>query len=109
MGTAVFLQLLMEGPPQFYIVSMSKDFIDWVVEVLTKKSFMQDVHIRQNSEGLWRIETSNQYNILKLIAIVYNQPFGMSRKYLKLRKTFRDYNSDALLNKDDCIVQTTAE
>lgn len=97
------------GGAQFYIVSMSKSFIDWIVEVLVKRFFMQDIHIRQSSEGLWRLETSNQYNILKLIAIVYNQPYGMSRKYLKLRKTFRDYNSDALLNKDDCIVQTTTE
>lgn len=95
------------GGAQFYIVSMSKPFIEWIIDILTKRFFMQDIHIRQNSEGMWRIETSNQYNVLKLIAIVYNQPFGMNRKYLKLRKTFRDYNSDALLDKDDCIVQTT--
>ena len=29
------------------------------------------------------------------------------RKYNKLRKTFRDYNNDALLDKVDGIVQTT--
>ena len=49
------------------------------------------------------------YNILKLIALVYNKPFGMNRKYNNLRKTFRDYNNDALLDKDDGIVQTTTE
>ncbi len=33
----------------------------------------------------------------------------MSRKYKELRTTFRDYNHDALLDKDDCIVQTTTD
>ena len=32
--------------------------------------------------------------------------YGMVRKYNLLRKTFRDYNNDALLDKDDGIVQT---
>lgn len=31
----------------------------------------------------------------------------MNRKYKDLRKTFRDYNGDALLDKDEGIVQTT--
>ena len=70
---------------------------------------MDDISIRVNGEGLYRIETANQYNILKLIALVYNKPFGMNRKYTNLRKTFRDYNNDALLDKDDGIVQTTTE
>lgn len=48
-------------------------------------------------------------DLLKLIALVYNKPFGMNRKYNNLRKTFRDYNNDALLDKDDGIVQTTTE
>ena len=33
--------------------------------------------------------------------------YGMVRNYNLLRKTFRDYNNDALLDKDDGIVQTT--
>lgn len=96
------------GGAQFYICSMSEQFIDWIIEVLEKDFFMTDIHKRQNVEtGIWRVETSNQYNILKLIALVYNKPFGMNRKYNELRKTFRDYNKDALLDKDDGIVQTT--
>ena len=67
---------------------------------------MIDIHKSQSSSGIWKIETSNQSNILKLISIVYNKPFGMSRKYKTLRKTFRDYNSDPLLEGDG-IVQTT--
>lgn len=96
------------GGAQFYICSMSEQFIDWIIEVLEKDFFMTDIHKRQNIEtGIWRVETSNQYNILKLIALVYNKPFGMNRKYNELRKTFRDYNKDVLLDKDDGIVQTT--
>lgn len=96
------------GGAQFYICSMSEQFIDWIIEVLEKDFFMTDIHKKQNIEtGIWRVETSNQYNILKLIALVYNKPFGMNRKYNELRKTFRDYNKDVLLDKDDGIVQTT--
>lgn len=96
------------GGAQFYICSMSEQFINWIIEVLEKDFFMTDIHKRQNIEtGIWRVETSNQYNILKLIALVYNKPFGMNRKYNELRKTFRDYNKDVLLDKDDGIVQTT--
>ena len=95
------------GSAQFYICTMSKDFAIWIAEVLKNNFFMDDIAIRISENGLYRIETANQYNILKLIAIVYNKPFGMNRKYNYLRKTFRDYNSDALLDKDDGIVQTT--
>lgn len=95
------------GGAQFYICTMSKDFAIWIAEVLKNNFFMDDIAIRTSENGLYRIETANQYNILKLIAIVYNKPFGMNRKYNYLRKTFRDYNSDALLDKDDGIVQTT--
>ena len=86
---------------------MSKEFAEWIVKTLTNDFFMEDIHIRQNEDGFYRIETANQYNILKLIALVYNKPFGMNRKYNNLRKTFRDYNNDTLLDKDDGIVQTT--
>jgi hypothetical protein len=95
------------GGAQFYIVTMSKEFAEWIVKILTNDFFMEDIHIRQNEDGFYRIETANQYNILKLIALVYNKPFGMNRKYNNLRKTFRDYNNDTLLDKDDGIVQTT--
>lgn len=97
------------GGAQFYIVTMSKDFANWIYEVLTNRFFMEDIHINQTEQDIYRIDTANQYNILKLIAIVYNKPFGMSRKYKSLRTTFRDYNHDTLLDKDDCIVQTTTD
>lgn len=96
------------GSAQFYIVTMSNDFKDWLVDILENRLFMIDIHVRQNEYGLWRIETANQYNILKLISMVYDKPYGMNRKYTLLRKTFRDYNKDILLE-DDGIVQTTTD
>ena len=96
------------GSAQFYIVTMSDNFKDWLVDILENKLFMIDIHVKQNEFGLWRIETANQHNILKLISLVYDRPFGMNRKYTLLRKTFRDYNKDVLLE-DDGIVQTTTE
>lgn len=97
------------GGSQFFIVTKSEVFANWIKKVLENDFFMDDISIRISNEGLYRIETANQYNILKLIALVYNKPFGMNRKYNNLRKTFRDYNNDALLDKDDGIVQTTTE
>lgn len=96
------------GGAQFHIVSMSEKFIDWIKYILENRLFMIDIHKSQAASGIWKIETSNQYNILKLISIVYNKPFGMSRKYKLLRKTFRDYNNDPLLEGDG-IVQTTTD
>ena len=97
------------GGSQFFIVTKSEVFANWIKNTLEDKFFMEDIAIRISNEGLYRIETANQYNILKLIALVYNKPFGMNRKYNNLRKTFRDYNNDALLDKDDGIVQTATE
>lgn len=94
------------GGSQFYIVTMSESFKNWIVKTLQERFFMEDIHVHQSKTGLYRIETANQYNILKLIALVYNKPFGMSRKYNNLRKTFRDYNKDCLLDETDGIVQT---
>ena len=96
------------GAPAFYIVTQSKDFAEWIVDTLTNKLYMNNIHMRINENGLYRIETAEQYNIFKLISLCYNKPFGMSRKYKKLRKMFRDYNNDFLLEKEeDGIVQTT--
>lgn len=97
------------GAPAFYIVSMSESFIDWIIYILENKMYMKDIKKRVSENGLWRIETALQENIEKLLALSYNKPFGMSRKYKKLTKTFRDYNSTSLSSKDEGIVQTTTE
>lgn len=61
--------------------------------------FMHDIRLTTNN-NIYRIETANQDNILKLISLSYDKPFGMSRKYLKLRKMFRDYNGDFLIEEE---------
>lgn len=57
---------------------------------------MKDIRMTIDKNGLYRIETANLSNINKLIALSYDKPFGMSRKYTILRKMFRDYNNDSL-------------
>lgn len=85
------------GSPAFYIITKSKEFAEWLKETLTSKLFMKDIRVYQDKNELYKIETANQDNILKLIVLCYNKPFGMNRKYTHLQKMFRDYNNDLLL------------
>ena len=85
------------GAPAMYICSASYDFISWTKNVLENRLYFKELSITQSETGLWRIDTANQQNILKLITLVYDKPYGMERKYKLLRETFRDYNKDNLL------------
>lgn len=85
------------GAPAMYICSGSYDFIIWIKNILENQLFFKDLSIMQSETGLWRIDTANQQNMLKLLILVYDKPYGMSRKYNLLRETFRDYNKDNLL------------
>lgn len=87
------------GAPAFKICSASEKFIDWVKYILENKMYMTDInkHYSENGyNGIWTISSADYNNILKLITLSYNKPFGMSRKYNKLRQTFNDYNSTSL-------------
>ena len=81
-----------KGSVGFYICSMSYDFIIWIKMILEEKLFMDDIHVKTGNKGIWLAETTLQRNIFKLISLVYDKPYGMQRKYTKLRETFRDYN-----------------
>ena len=62
--------------------------------------YMTDIHknFQENKyNGLWRVGTANHNNILKLITLSYDKPFGMARKYKEIRKTFNDYNSSSFI------------
>lgn len=50
-----------------------------------------------NYSTLYTIGSADIDNIQKLIALSYNKPFGMMRKYELIRKTFRDYNQDNVI------------
>lgn len=81
-----------KGSCAFYICTMSYDFAFWIKEILEHRLYMKDISIKQQANKIWIVSTSLQSNMFKLIALVYDKPYGMMRKYNKLRETFRDYN-----------------
>lgn len=90
---------LINDQPSCQINSVSKPFLEWVVKLL-EKMFIYDINIseRLNEQGLiYEISINKLADIYKLLALAYNQPFGMERKYLKLKETFRDYNGSNLM------------
>ena len=80
----------------FFIITASYDFAIWIQQVLINKLYMDDIHITIIDNQYYRVETALQTNLFKLITLVYDKEFGMSRKYIALRKMFRDYNKDNL-------------
>lgn len=78
----------------FYIGTMSNDFACWLKDTLENKLFMDDICITQQSNKIWIVRTHKYSNIFKLLALVYDVPFGMQRKYNALREMFRDYNKN---------------
>ena len=85
------------GAPAMYICSASYSFIIWIKSILENRFYFKELSLVQSETGLWRIDTANQQNILKLLILIYDKPYGMNRKYNLLRETFRDYNKDNLL------------
>lgn len=82
------------GKPAFFIVTASKKFADWLTYILSHRFYMKDIHPYQTANGIWRIDTALEYNIRILKDVIYDQPYGMARKYNKLRETFNDYNKN---------------
>ena len=82
------------GKPAFFIVTASKKFADWLTYILSHRFYMKDIHPYQTTNGIWRIDTALEYNIRILEDIIYDQPYGMARRYNKLRETFNDYNKN---------------
>ena len=76
----------------FRIATKSLIFANWIKNVLINKMFMLDVKIHYNND-IYVIETYQILNIYKLFILSYNKPFGMNRKYNKIRETLRDYNN----------------
>ena len=93
------------GAPAFYIISQSEAFLIWLKELMEKKLFFKDLNLVKTTDNLFKLHSALNYNIQILITLIYNKPYGMNRKYEKLRKTFRDYNRTSLV--EEGIVQTT--
>lgn len=47
------------GGSQFFIVTKSEVFANWIKNTLENKFFMEDIVIRVSNEGLYRVETAN--------------------------------------------------
>lgn len=88
------------GAPQFLITTASEEFAQWIKTVLENRMYMNDVQIYTsvNSCGttMYDIGSALKQNIQILLALSYNEPYGMARKYNQLNQTFRDYNGDIL-------------
>ena len=85
------------GAPEISICSASYDFIYWIKDMLENKLYLRNINISSNNSNgclMYKIQIADQDNIQKIIALCYNKPFGMERKYIKLRQMFRDYNKD---------------
>lgn len=93
------------GKTAFFICTKSKAFAEWLVYILSHRFYMKDMHAYHTEDDMWRIDTALEDNINILKLLIYNKPYGMARKYNKLRETFNDYNKD--IQQDDGIVQTT--
>lgn len=68
---------------EFYICTASYNMALWIKSTLENKLYMMDVNIHKEPD-VWQIRTSLQHNLEILKLLVYNKPFGMSRKYNKL-------------------------
>jgi len=74
-----------EDGREFFISSASKEFIEWLKDVLENKLYMVYLNIIHNKENdVWYLRSSFEKNINILKTLVYDKRFGMQRKYNKL-------------------------
>lgn len=77
---------------EFFICSMSKDFIMWCKKVLEKHFKFVPLNMIQNENGIWNVRTSDERNMMLLYVHIYYSSFGMERKRNKLLARFREHN-----------------
>lgn len=65
---------------EFYICTASYDMALWIKKILENKLYMSTLNIQEASK-VWQVRTANSHNIDILKTLVYDKPFGMSRKY----------------------------
>lgn len=70
---------------EFFICSASLEFIKWLKNKMEEKIYMQDLNIVQQDEinktTMYQLRSSLKRNINILKVLVYDQPYGMQRKY----------------------------
>ena len=65
---------------EFFICTASYEFAIWVSHILEDKLYMRNINISKG-RTVWNVRTALYRNINILKDIVYDIPFGMSRKY----------------------------
>ena len=73
---------------EFYICSVSLKFIEWVKYCLENYLYMQDINISnrqiEGCKNIFCARTALCKNIAILKDIIYDEPYGMQRKYLNV-------------------------
>lgn len=77
---------------EFFICSMSLDFMTWCKDVLEKYYKLFSLNLIQGDKGIYNLRSSEDRNMFLLYAHFYYFEFGMSRKRNILVKRFREYN-----------------
>lgn len=78
------------GKPNIYIMTASIDFAQWLQKILKERLFLQNVSLntrKPTKEGeatLYKVEIFRDRDIKKIAALVYDEPYGMARKFAKI-------------------------
>lgn len=73
---------------EFFICSASKDFIQWCITSLESLGMTNLKYKFVNNEhnGIYYVRTALTHNIQILATKIYDKPYGMSRKYLRIHE-----------------------
>lgn len=77
---------------EFFICSMSIDFIKWCKRVLEKYYKFFEINLIKDNKGLYYIRTSDERNMMLLYIHIYYDNFAMDRKRNYLVQRFREHN-----------------
>lgn len=70
---------------EFFLCSASKEYICWINFILVNYLYMKNLNISADQKKVYYIRTSLEQNINILKAIVYDEPYGMKRKFKLLQ------------------------
>ena len=79
---------------EFFICSMSGDFIMWCKRVFENYFKFVPLNVIHKDDGIYCLRSSDIRNMLLLYVHVYYTSFGMARKYNKFVKRFREHNGE---------------
>lgn len=73
---------------EFFICSASKDFIQWCITSLESLGMINLKYkfVNNDYNGIYYVRTALKHNIHILATRIYDKPYGMSRKYLRIHE-----------------------